>query len=778
MARVQEFREVAVATPLGGDVLLLQRMSGQEEMGRLFTFELQLLSEDPQINFQDLLGQNMTVRVETMHGQTRYFNGFVSRFSQVGSLGRLTKYQATLVPWLWFLTRTADCHIFQNTSVPDIIEKIFSDFGFADVKNRLNGKYQPWEYCVQYRETAFDFISRLAEQEGIYYYFVHENGKHTLVLADGLSSHDPREGYEEIRYHREDDAVTDYEYVSDWSFQQSVQSGVFALNDFDFKSPKKSLRARATITRPHKAADFEIYDYPGEYTEFDDGEQYSRMRIQELHSQFETGHGQANARGIGPGFTFDLTEFPREDQCRRYLVTAARYEVESDEFDSSGEPTGRGPTYECEYAAIDSEESFRPARLTPLPRIRGAQTAIVVGQSGEEIYTDEYGRVKVQFHWDRYGKADENSSCWMRVAQVWAGKSWGAMYIPRIGQEVIVEFLEGDPDRPIITGRVYNGALMPPYTLPANKTMSTLKSNSSKGGEGFNEIRYEDKKGEEQIFIHAEKNQDNRVKNDSFEWIGNNRHLIVKKDQLEHVENNRSEKVDVDHMEEIGKDRHLKVGGKEAKNIAQSQSLTVGGDVIEVFKANHSEETTQNYYLKAMAIVIEGMQSVTLKVGTNSVVVDSAGVTVTGMKVTLDGMTTMINSGPGSPAGTGTAGSAVSPTAPVQAEEADNADPGEVAEIKAEQRQMKAGKYGAVQLKPFKPSEGDEEDEDKTWIEIELVDEDDKPMPGEKYRVETPDGSVAEGTLNEQGVARIEGIDPGDCKITFPNLDQEAWERA
>jgi type VI secretion system secreted protein VgrG len=258
--------------------------------------------------------------------------------------------------------------------------------------------------------------------------------------------------------------------------------------------------------------------------------------------------------------------------------------------------------------------------------IQGPQTAFVVGTAGEEIDTDEFGRVKVQFHWDRYGKVDENSSCWVRVSQPWAGKGWGAINIPRIGQEVVVEFLEGDPDRPIITGRVYNASAKVPYELPANKTISSLKSNTSKGGGGFNEIRFEDKKGEEQVFIHAEKNVDTRVKNDAFEWIGNNRHLVVKKDQVEHVENNRSEIVDADHTEEIGKDRHLKVVGKEAKAVDESLSLTVKGDVIEVFKANHSEQTTADYYLKADNVVIEALTNLTLKVGSSSIAIEAGGI--------------------------------------------------------------------------------------------------------------------------------------------------------
>jgi len=628
MARTQETREVAIETPLGPDVLLLRSMDGREEMGRLFSYELELLSEDGQIEFNDLLGRNVTVRVETTARETRYFNGFIVRFMQVGTLGRLVRYRAVMVPWAWFLTRTSDCRIFQNMTVPDIIEQVFRAHGFSDFKRNLSGSYRTWEYCVQYRESGFSFISRLMEQEGIYFFFEHTNGKHELVLADEASSHEAAPGYETIPFVEQGDAVADQEYIHAWVNERAVCTGAYALNDFDFTAPAKSLLAEAAIERAHQGPPLEWFDYPGEYTDFADAETYARLRIEELQASHELAEGKSNARGIAPGCTFKLADFPRADQCREYLVVAATWHVESDAYDGSGQATGRGPLFECGFTAMGAEEAFRTARITPKPMIRGPQTAMVVGPAGEEVHTDEYGRVKVQFHWDRYGIADENSSCWIRVAQVWAGKKWGGMYIPRVGQEVIVEFLEGDPDRPIITGRVYNGGAMPPYDLPANKTMSTLKSNSSKGGEGFNEIRFEDKKGSEQLFINAQRNEEIQVGNDCFENIGNNRHLVVKTDQFEHVEHNRSEIVDADHTEKIGKDRHLIVKGKEAKKVDGSHSFTVTGDVIEAFKKNHNETVTKDYYLKADNIVIEGLTNITINVGNSYIAIDKSGIKI------------------------------------------------------------------------------------------------------------------------------------------------------
>lgn len=637
----QKNRELAIGkTPLGEEVLLLISMSGTEQLGRLFEYNLELASENPQIKAEDIVGQNVTIRLRLGADKDRYFNGYISRFTQVTAYGRLARYQATVVPWLWFLTRTADCRIYQDQKIPDIIKEVFKKHELKDFEESLSGSYSKKEYCVQYRETDFNFVSRLMEQEGIYYFFKHENGKHKLVLADSPSAHKPHSELKELEYHPADKGAKTEGSVSDWVVETHLQPVSYALKDFDFKDTKKDLVVRAKVSRKHAAAGFEIYDYPGNYTETSDGDVYARKRIEELQAQFEVATADSDNRGICPGFTFKLTDHPRDDRNVEYLITSASYKIEGNEYFSPAEDRGEC-IYACKFTAIPKDQAFRTPRTTPRPTVSGPQTAIVVGSSGEEIDTDKYGRVKVKFHWDRYSKADENSSCWIRVGQIWAGKNWGAIYIPRIGQEVIVDFLEGDPDQPIITGRVYNAQVMPPYDLPTNKTTSTLKSNSSKGGEGFNEIRFEDKKGEEQIFIHAEKNLDIRVKNDRFETVINNRHLHVEKDKFEYVENKRNEKVDADHKEEIGKDRHLKVKGLEAKEVGKSLSLTVKGDVAEAFKANHSEQTTKDYYLKAKNIVIEGMQNITLSVGSSYIAIESTGIEVkTSGQIKIEGTTT------------------------------------------------------------------------------------------------------------------------------------------
>jgi type VI secretion system secreted protein VgrG len=629
--RQQEHRFLAINTPLGEDELLLKRMSGTEQLGRPFEYQLEMESHDPQIKTEDIIGQNVTIRCELSNEETRYFNGFVSRFIHIPSSGEFAQYKATVVPWLWFLTRSADCRIFQEMTVPKIIMQIFRDKGFTDIEKALSGNYRTWEYCVQYCESDFNFVSRLMEQEGIYYFFKHENGKHTLVLADSASAHEPYPDYEELEYHPADKGTKYEDCVSKWIIETSLQSGSYALKDFDFKKSQSDLLTRSIAKGKYDSSKFEIYHYPGKYTETSDGAEYAKKRIEELQAQYEVITADSDSRSICAGCTFKLVSHTRDDQNREYLITSTNYKIASPEFYSDGQGSNE-EFCSCEFTAIDKNQPYRTPRITSKPSIQGPQTAMIVGPSGEEIYTDEFGRVKVQFHWDRYGEADENSSCWIRVAQVWAGKYWGAMYIPRIGQEVVVEFLEGDPDRPIITGRVYNDPSKPPYEPKANPTMSTLKSNSSKGGGGFNEIRFEDKKGEEQIFIHAENNMDIRVNNDRFETVGTdgegNRHLVVEKDKKEHIKNDRHEQVDNHHLEKIGGDRNLKVVGKQAVAIEKSLSLTVTDDVIEVFKANHSEQVTKDYYLKGTNLVIEGTTNVTIKVGQSYIAIEAGGIKI------------------------------------------------------------------------------------------------------------------------------------------------------
>jgi len=634
MALTQENRLIAIDTPLDADVLLLRGVTGHEAISRLFSFELDLLSTDPEIKFDQIIGQSVTIRIRVRGDKERFFNGVISRFMQTGSDAGLANYRATMVPKLWLLTRTADCRIFQNKTIPDIIQEVIKENGITDIKAVLKGTYEPRDYCVQYRETDFNFVSRLMEQYGLFYFFEHEEKKHTLVLTDDLSAHKPCPEQAEVSWNPQGGDSFDEDVITNLQWEETFRFGKYAITDYNFETPSTSLKAEVkTKTAVGGNDKFEIFDYPGEYGKKAEGDQIAKIRMEEEEAKYKMISGSGDVRVFTTGYKFTLQDYVRKEINGEYLLTQVQHAASvGNTYEARGGGGGNQEEYSNSFTCIPANTPFRAQQVTPKPMVQGPQTAVVVGKSGEEIWTDKYGRVKVQFHWDRYGEKNEVSSCWVRVSQNWAGKNWGAMFIPRIGQEVIVEFLEGDPDQPIITGRVYNAEQTVPYELPANQTMSTVKSYSSKGGEGFNEFRFEDKKGEEQVFLHAQKNMDIRVLNDRFETIGKDgegsRHLIVEKDKFEEIKNDRQEKITRDHIEEIGRDRNLTVKGKEAIEITDSHSFTVKGDVIEVFKANHSEQTTGDYYLKASNIVIEATSNITLKVGGSSIAIEAGGITI------------------------------------------------------------------------------------------------------------------------------------------------------
>ncbi|BCT36288.1 type VI secretion system tip protein VgrG [Pseudomonas protegens] len=564
----QSTRLAQVNCPLGPDVLLLNSMGGGEELGRLFDYQLQLTSSDANIDLNQLLGKPMGLSVQLDDGSQRYFHGIVARCSQNVDSGQFASYQVTLRPWLWLLSRTSDCRIFQHLSIPQIIKQVFRDLGFSDFEDALSRPYREWEYCVQYRETSFDFVSRLMEQEGIYYFFRHEKDRHVLVLADAYGAHSSVPGYASVPYYPRDEQQRERDHIFDWHLAQEVQPGSLELNDYDFQRPSARIDVRSAMPRPHSAGDYPLYDYPGTYVQSSDGEHYAQTRIEALQSLHERIELSGNARGLGVGNLFNLTGFSRQDQNREYLIVGIHYYVVQESLETGG--SGGSAQFESHLTCIDAQQSFRPLAKTQRPIVQGPQTARVVGPAGEEIWTDQYGRVKVHFHWDRHDQSNENSSCWIRVSQAWAGKNWGSMQIPRIGQEVIVSFLEGDPDRPIITGRVYNAEQTVPYDLPANATQSGMKSRSSKGGSpaNFNEIRMEDKKGAEQLYIHAERNQDIVVEVNESHSVGNNRNKSIGHDEYVTIGNKRTRIVQ--HVDE------LTVGEKKLDSIGQSYVIEVG----------------------------------------------------------------------------------------------------------------------------------------------------------------------------------------------------------
>jgi len=589
MRASQENRQAQFRSLLtGDDELLLVDMIAHESVSGLFEYQLIVVSENADIDLYSILGTAAHVELELTRGGTRYYHGHVCEFAFAGYRDNFAEYRLTLRPWLWFLTRASDNRIFQNQTVKEIIEEVCDEHGFTDLEFRLDDQaYSQREFCVQYRESDFDFVSRLMEQEGIYYFFEHEETKHTLIVADATTNGDIFENYDCIPWHEPgEDQQADRDYLEDWSMTRGVRSGAVSLSDYNFETPNLDLRAVSRSDKSHTNAHFARYEYPGDYKTADQGQDVSVIRRQERQADHEIYAGSGNARGLVPGFVFTLEGARRQDQNQEYLILAVSHRIHQGGYDSGGVNTGDQFNYGCSVEAMPSSFPFRPPRTTPRPRMHGPQTAVVVGDSGKEIWTDEYGRIKVQFHWDCDGNNDQNSSCWVRVSQAWAGKQWGAQFIPRIGHEVIVDFLEGDPDRPIVTGCVYNANNMPPYALPANQTQSGIKTRSSESGNqnNFNELRFEDKKGAEQVYLHAEKDMQTEIENNDVINVGN--------DRTETVKGNETVTIDKDRTHTVKKNENLTVNLDSTHKVDKNRSLTVGVNETRTINANSSETIT------------------------------------------------------------------------------------------------------------------------------------------------------------------------------------------
>jgi type VI secretion system secreted protein VgrG len=719
---------MAVQTPLGKDMLLLIGMTGQESLSQLFSFQLDLIAENTTVvAFEKLLGQKITVRVELPKGQ-RHFNGICNRVSQGERDNDFTAYRMEIVPQFWLWTRKAQSRIFQHMTVPDILKKVLTGMDPPPALE-LQGTFQPRDFVVQYRETDFNFACRLMEEEGIYYFFKHSDGSHQMVLANTPQSHTEVPGGK-INYEDVVGGVRDDDRIYDWEKYQEIRSGKYTVWDHCFEKPHKHLEAdkdiqpsvqAGTVTHPLKVGGndkMELYDWPGEYAQrfdgvdrgggdrpadvekiFQDNKRTAEIRMQEEATPSLLIRGASNCRQLNAGYKFSLDRHFNANGS--YVLTSVQHSArQGSDYRSSGAGVF---SYQNSFTCIPAALPFRPARVTPKPVVAGTQTAVVVGPKGEEIFTDKYGRVKVQFHWDREGKNDADSSCWIRVAQMWAGKRWGTSFTPRIGQEVIVDFLEGDPDQPIIIGSVYNADQMPPYLgkgpdskHPNDNKLTGVKSNTTTGGEGFNEWRFDDTKDKEQIFIHAERNIDVRIKKDSMERIIGNRHCIigndkdkkgdrleliyrdqhlnVKRHQVEHVEGNhqlligKGESADGGNQEiVIAKDKkelvemnsHVHVKMARNEKVDMDQSLTVGMNQHEKVGMNHALEAGMAIHVKAgMTLVLEAGVQLSLKVGGNFIDINPAGVFIQGTLV-------MINSG--GAAGAGAGAQAQSPQDPTEA---------------------------------------------------------------------------------------------------------------
>ena len=692
-------RYLFARTPFGPNTVILRSFNGHEAISELFSFQLDFVSTEENLEAKNILGQPICFGLGALDGvEERPFNGIVARWTQLGVEGRLMQYRAEVVPWLWLLTRRVQSRIFQHLSVPDILKKVLEG---GNVEFLIQGQFQPRNYCVQYNESDFQFASRLMEEEGIFYFFKHSAAKHVMVLANAPGSHPPVPVDSDLLFEEILGGDRDEERITSWEKVQEVRSGKYMLWDHKFELPHKHLEAEKPILESIQVGEvqhslklgvsekLEVYEYPGYYSKrfdgvsssggdeaselgkiFQDNSRTVGIRMQQEEALSILINGSSNCRRLTSGhkFTFDKHSYGNGAYT---LVSVTHTGNEGGLYSGigstgyAGEQGSEDSHYSNTFTCIPAALPFRPQRATPKPLVRGCQTAVVVGPAGEEIYTDKYSRVKVQFHWDREGRNDAESSCWVRVATHWAGKQWGIIHIPRIGQEVVVDFLEGDPDQPIVVGSVYNADMMPPFPLPANMTQSGIRSRSTKGAQASNcnVIRFEDKKGAEQVYIHAEKDMLESVENNSHEYIGYDRFLMVKKDQREVVDKNKHALVKGEQRQQVDKDKSLTMGGNLKQSVTGNSSMSVkgksllkvGGNVSEDIGGNLQQKVGSNcaidsgmeVHIKAgMKVIIEAGVQLSLKGPGGFVDIGPTGVTISGMMV-------LINSGGAAGSGSG-----------------------------------------------------------------------------------------------------------------------------
>ncbi|UTW03012.1 type VI secretion system tip protein VgrG [Amphritea atlantica] len=640
----------------------LVRLNGAEEVSALFEFAIEVVSDDGDIDFATLIGQpafvtllDLTDRGDDFSSQdnVRYIHGIVSEVT-LGDQGvNQSSYHICLVPKIWALQHRQNSRIFQFQNVQTIIQTLLTDAGLSTDEFRFDllKSYPDYDYCVQYRETELDFIQRLLAEEGIHYYFEHSDEGHVLIFSDTSGSNPAISGDPLLDCFYDSQGAVREQHIFSFSYSESIVPGKVTLRDFDFKKPNLKLESAKS---GELDVPLEIYDHPGRFIDSGRGSNNALIRLESLNRYRQMAKGSSDVNRMTPGYSFELTGHDRDALNSEYLIARVEHECSQPQVLEVGAST-EGSQYSNNYLCVPFEVPFRPATEVKSPRVEGTQTATVTGPEGEEIYTDEHGRIKVQFHWDREGLGNETSSCWIRVSQSHAGGSFGSMFIPRIGEEVIVDFLEGDPDSPLVIGRVYHGLNRPPYILPEHKTRSTIKTNTTKGGVGFNEIRFEDKKGEEQVFYHAEKDVDQRTKHDHRSWLGNDRHKIVEGNIYSEYRSDEHHLTQGDQFQQVNKNQHLTIGESQFTAIAEQLMQYAGSEM---------------HYKAGNQIIIDVGTELTLKAGSGLIKLDPSGVTIVGANLKL-------NEG-GSGAGAGKA----RPVQPKRPLDADNSTSGFVTDPK------------------------------------------------------------------------------------------------
>jgi type VI secretion system secreted protein VgrG len=658
--------EAKFLSPLPEDALLFRRMVAREELGRLPEYRIELLRESklPTISAKDLLGAKAGIELWVDDHEYRYVSGFVTRFEHGGVSGRFDLYRVELRPWLWHLTLGSDCRIFQDKTAIEVIDAIFAEYSSAGaIEKKLNATYRSRPFTVQYRESDFDFVSRLMEEEGIYHYFKHSKGQHTLVLCDNPGAHVPMNGHGgELLFGTKKAGTQDQDnIVSRWSSTHVLGSLKYAHTDYAAEAPTTELKAEASRSTPYPSPnDLEVFDYPGGYddiamdaaktaTKITEGTRLAQRRIDAIESAHVSAQAVTSYRQVGVGMTFDLADHV---DAGGFLITRADYEMEFDGYEAQSDREKTGFT--CRFDAVPKAVHYQPPAVVKRPIISGPQTATVVGPAGDEITTDKYGRVKLQFRWDRVGTKNEKSSCWVRVSHPWASKQFGMIALPRVGDEVVVEFLEGNPDRPLVTGRVYNQDNMPPYVLPAQATVSGIKSQSSKGGslDNFNELRFDDKKGSEYVWFQSEKDYHQLVKNDAFATVRNDLWTDVTKNAAHQIGENytltvgkqANLKVDADTYVKVGGDLTMAVVGALGLQVTDkiaikgeaAVALAVGAGLDIDAGAALKMTAGATLHIKGLGIVIDGGTTLTIKAGPSFITLGPAGVVIEGPMVKIN----------------------------------------------------------------------------------------------------------------------------------------------
>ena len=569
MPVTQDSRVLAVDTPLGPDALILRAVEGEEGVSRPFRFTLVMESEAASIDPAAVLGKPARVTIALPSGGERLVHGLVSRFRQAGSVEAHVRYEAELVPWLWMLSLSMDCRIYQHLSVPEIVTAVFDELGYEDYRLQLVRSYPPREFCVQYRETHLDFVSRLLEDEGILYFFEHEAERHRLVLADHPAMMPACPGLPELREAPTGSAVWRDDVYTSLAIDRAVRTRAVALADYSYLAPSASL---VTSLASDGGAP-EAFDYPGGYVELAEGERYARLRLEAVEAGETTARGASRAPALTSGCKVVLTHGALGASGGEWLVVGVAHAARSGTLLAGDVGAAAGFAYDNTFTLAPADLPWRPPRRTPRPRVHGTQSALVVGPKGAEIHTDAHGRVKLHFHWDRRSRRDDTSSCWVRCSMAWAGQGWGQFSVPRIGQEVLVDFLEGDPDRPVVVGRVYNAEQTPPCDPAGSAGAVSGMRSKTHGGSGYNAMTMDDTAGAELITIHGQYDMDTTVQHDERVTIGH--------DRTERVGNHETITIEANRTETVGGNETGTVGGSRAWQVGSSDALTVGGSRTE-----------------------------------------------------------------------------------------------------------------------------------------------------------------------------------------------------